>query len=588
MGIGTLLTGRQEGARPAEPDSGEVRELATLGGTLPITGSAAAEKRELARAQSYNYFTGGFCGLLILALPHPEAWNDSVLLLFGPLAFAVGICLYLRGERLPMWLLAAGPGIGTVLTSAAIALTETAVSPFAIFYLWIAFYAIYFLSRPAAIANLAFIAANYAVVWATVGNPAGAIGEGADAVVPMFVVAATSVLAAGILLHYLRDRLSDLVGSLADAAQTDLLTGLPNSRSFRATLEAEISRAVPAGRPVSILLGDIDRLRKLTDGLGHDGTDRLVRAIGTALREARPPADCVGRVGSGTFAVALPETDEHDALIAAEELLTTVRRGFRSQGGLAVTMSVGTATFPKDAGDVPTLLRAADMALDAAKVLGRDRAVVSSPELDLVLSGHPRPSVDDTIAHLKTLLSLAEALDLRNAFTASHAQDVGELCAGIARELGFSEPRVARVRLAGILHDIGKVAVPDEILYSDGPLDREQWERVRRHPEIGARILGSSELADIRAWVLASHERPDGRGYPRGLAGAAIPLEARIIYVADAFETMTTDQTWRPSLGHARAREELSRGAGTEFDPEVVEALIAILDRPAAVAGSKQ
>ena len=584
-----VLDERRAGSAAAsEPDPGEVWEMATLAGAHPILGREAAEKRELARAQSYNYFTGAFCGLALLALPHPATWDEAALVVLGPVAILAGIGLYRLADRLPMWLLATGPGLGTVLATLAIVFTETAISPFAIYYLWIALYAVYFLSRPVALANIAFVAANAVAVTLALGAPPMEIGSGAEAVVPYLVVAATSVLAAGILFHHLRGRLKVLVSSLAEAAQTDLLTGLPNSRSFRATLDAEISRAIPSGRPVSVLVGDVDRVRKLTDALGHDGTDRLMSAIGDAIREARPAADTVGRVGPRTFAIALPETDEHDALIAAEDLLTIIRRGFRSERGMAVTMSFGVSTFPKDAGDGRSLLRASDQALDAAKALGHDRAVVASPELDLILNGRRRPSVGESLAHLKTLLSLAEALDLRNAHTASHAQNVGELCAHIARELGLSEPRVVRIRLAGILHDIGKVAVPDEILYSYGPLDAEQWGRVKRHPEIGARILGSSELADIRSWVLASHERPDGTGYPRGLAGGEIPLESRIICVADAYETMTTDHNYRASLGDERARDELRRGSGTQFDAEVVEALFVVLDRPTAAAESMQ
>jgi HD-GYP domain-containing protein (c-di-GMP phosphodiesterase class II) len=140
------------------------------------------------------------------------------------------------------------------------------------------------------------------------------------------------------------------------------------------------------------------------------------------------------------------------------------------------------------------------------------------------------------------------------------------------------------VRLAGILHDIGKVGVPDSILLKDGPLTDEEWEQMRRHPEIGARILGSSELADIREWVLCSHEQPDGRGYPRGLAGGEVPIEARIVSVADAYEAMTADRVYRPAIGDPAAREELRRGIGTRFDGEVVEALIAVLDRAGAAA----
>jgi diguanylate cyclase (GGDEF)-like protein/putative nucleotidyltransferase with HDIG domain len=576
--------------REAGPGShaapGEVETLDTLGGRYPIVGSPAAEKRALARAQSYNYITGGLCGALALALPHPAGWDEPALIPFVPLAVAVGLILFRWADRFPMPVLAALPGLATMMTTAVIALSDSALSPFALFYLWVAFYAIYFLSRPVALAHLAFIALNCAAVWLALGVPDLAARHGVAADVPYLVVGVATAVMAGILFRYLRHRLGVLVGTLAEAAQTDLVTGLPNAKAFRSAVEAEIARAAPAGRAVSVVLVDVDRLGKLNDALGHDGADRLVLKVGEAIRETQGPGQTVARIGAGTFGVVMPEADRHAALLAAEDLLTTVRRGFRAQNRPGVTLSAGIAAFPQDEGDAETLLSAADRALDAAKVLGRDRAVVASPELD-VLSGS-RPSVDDTLAHLKTLLSLAEALDLRDPHTAEHAQHVGELCEHIARELGLSEPRVVRIRLAGILHDIGKVGVPDEILFSDGSLDPEQWERMKRHPEIGARILGSSELSDIREWVLASHERPDGKGYPRGLEGGDIPLEARIIYVADAWETMTTDRTYRLARGEGEARQELRDGAGTEFDAEVVEALFSVLDQGVVAAESMQ
>ena len=577
----------REGPSDDAAEPGEVGALETLGGRYPIVGSPAAEKRALARAQSYNYVTGGLCGGLAIALPHPAVWNEAALVAFVPAAIAVGLVLYRWADWLPMAALAVFPGVATVMTSAVILLTQSPLSPFALFYLWVCFYAVYFLPRAVAVGHLAFVALNYAAVWLVLGPPDVDASHGVAADVPYLVVGVATAVMAGILLWYLRHRLGVLVGTLAEAAQTDLVTGLPNARAFRGAVEAEISRASPEGRTVSVLIADVDRLRKLNDALGHDGADRLVLGIGETIREARRPGETVARIGAGTFGIVLPESDRHCALIAAEELLTTIRRGFRARNRPAVTLSAGIATYPTDAGDGAALLRAADRALDAAKVLGRDRAVVASPELDRVLSGS-RPSVDDTIAHLKTLLSLAEALDLRNPHTAAHAQTVGELCERMARELGLSEPRVVRIRLAGILHDIGKVGVPDEILFSDGPLDAEQWGRMKRHPEIGARILGTSELTDIREWILASHERPDGNGYPRGLSGGEIPLESRIIYVADAWETMTSDRTYRVALGEDAARGELLRGAGAEFDAEVVQALFTVLDGGAVAAESMQ
>ena len=390
------------------------------------------------------------------------------------------------------------------------------------------------------------------------------------------------MFSATLLMLFLRARVEGLVGALSGAARTDPLTGLPNRRAFREALEGELERARPARRPVSVLAGDVDRLQALNDSLGHDGADRVLIAIGELLDNATRRIDTVARIGPGVFGIVLPEIDQESAYVKAEELVTEVRRSLRAPGVSSVTISFGVATFPRRAVDADELLRAADRALFTAKVLGRDRAVVTSPEIEELLRGSSRRRSGESLTHLKTLLSLAEALDLRDGRTADHAETVGWYCEQIARELGLAEPRVARVRLAGILHDIGKVGVPDSILLKDGPLDEEEWDQMRRHPEIGARILGSSELGDIREWVLCSHEQPDGGGYPRGLSGGEIPIEARIVSVADAYEAMTADRVYRPAIGDKAAREELRRGVGGRFDGEVVDALITVLDRTGA------
>jgi HD-GYP domain-containing protein (c-di-GMP phosphodiesterase class II) len=147
----------------------------------------------------------------------------------------------------------------------------------------------------------------------------------------------------------------------------------------------------------------------------------------------------------------------------------------------------------------------------------------------------------------------------------------------MARELGLPERRVSRVRLAGMLHDIGKIGVPDSILSKPGPLTEEELTIIRRHPELGAQMLEHQSLADVRAWVGAHHERPDSLGYPLGLSGDALALEARIVAVADAYEAMTSDRSYRDSIGHTGARAELTRCAGSQFDRRVVEAFLTTL-----------
>jgi putative nucleotidyltransferase with HDIG domain len=167
---------------------------------------------------------------------------------------------------------------------------------------------------------------------------------------------------------------------------------------------------------------------------------------------------------------------------------------------------------------------------------------------------------------------------VRDAGIARHSQIVGRYSEAMARELGLSPGHTDRVRLAGVLHDVGKVGVPDAILRKPGPLSPEEWAEVTKHPETGARLLGGPSFTDVCSWVLAHHERPDGTGYPHGLRGSQIPLEARILAVADAYEAMTSDRPYRKALSEAEARAELRWGAGDQFDELVVATFLTLLD----------
>ena len=185
-----------------------------------------------------------------------------------------------------------------------------------------------------------------------------------------------------------------------------------------------------------------------------------------------------------------------------------------------------------------------------------------------------------TVEQLPAVLVLAETLDLRDSGTAAHSQTVGGYAEATATMLGLEVSHVERVRLAGLLHDIGKIGVPDPILRKPGALTDDEWAEMRKHPELGARILAGANLDDISEWVLAHHERPDGTGYPNGLHAEQIPLEAKILAVADAFEAMTSDRVYRRGMPVGDAIAELHRHAGTQFDPEVVDAFVATLGSP--------
>jgi energy-coupling factor transport system substrate-specific component len=202
--------------------------------------------------------------------------------------------------------------------------------------------------------------------------------------------------------------------------------------------------------------------------------------------------------------------------------------------------------------------------------------VIYNPEvLASVLGGNLDPVAGNE--HLSAVLVLAETLDLRDSGTSSHSQTVGRLAALIAKALGFEDARVERIRLAGILHDIGKIGIPDWILHKPSALDEAEWVEVKKHPEMGARIAASAKLDDISEWILYHHERCDGAGYPSRLPAEKIPVEAKILAVADAYEAMTAERVYKRAMPAAEAEAELRRQSGTQFEADVVNALLSAI-----------
>jgi putative nucleotidyltransferase with HDIG domain len=295
------------------------------------------------------------------------------------------------------------------------------------------------------------------------------------------------------------------------------------------------------------------------------------------LDNAARRIDTTARVGGEEFALLLPETSSDGAWRLAERIRLEVAEAFVSER-VQLTVSFGIACYADQGETREQLLRAADQALYAAKELGRNRTVIHSPEVASILVGAAGRRDAQSQGHVATMLSLAEALDIRDSGTATHAHTVGRYAEGVAVRLGMPAARVERIRLAGILHDIGKIGVPDSILRKPGALDEHEWAVMRKHAETGARILESGSLEDVRGWVLAHHERPDGTGYPYGLPGDRIAVEASILAVADAYEAMTSDRVYRARLQSAAAREQLIQGSGSQFEPSVVTALLDLLD----------
>ena len=358
-------------------------------------------------------------------------------------------------------------------------------------------------------------------------------------------------------------------------AEHDPLTGLRNRRGLQEHIDAEIDRA----GSVALLVCDLDNFKRVNDVLGYAEGDDVLRRTGAVLRGLGALA---ARLGGEEFAVVLPGLGEREALEAGERIRAALRREF-DDVPWPVTTSVGVAvsaeTDARGAGTerASSLLRAATRAVLGAKRLGRDRCVAYHAETLEPLLGTLEDAGGHAREQLAAAMLLAETLDLRDVSTARHSDTVGRYAEAIARALELPEVRVERIRAAGVLHDIGKLGVADAVLKKPGSLTDAEWEDMRRHPELGARILDHANLRDISGWVLAHHERVDGRGYPHGLARDEIPLEARILAVADAYEAMTADRAYRAAVGHDAAQKELRAGAGTQFDPSVVDAFLAVI-----------
>ena len=342
------------------------------------------------------------------------------------------------------------------------------------------------------------------------------------------------------------------------ASRTDPLTGCLNRRGFRERLDAELARSTRDGSEVALIVIDLDDFKSVNDSHGHAAGDEVLCWVASTLEDILRTEDMVARLGGDEFALVLSGTDP---VTAVERV--SARLAERAPA------SLGVARFPVDGLDADTLHQIADADLYANKH-GRRR------------------TQDDDRRELSWAAALAAAVDERMAVQHEHSHAVARYAGAIARRLGWSETDIGQLRLAAMLHDVGKVRVPEAILRKAGPLNADEWAEIAKHPVVGAEIVARVEGLDaIGPWIRHSHERIDGAGYPDGLAGEEIPFASRILLVADAYDAMTSDRSYRAAMARDEALAELDRNAGTQFDAACVEALKAELasTAPASRAG---
>jgi diguanylate cyclase (GGDEF)-like protein/putative nucleotidyltransferase with HDIG domain len=414
--------------------------------------------------------------------------------------------------------------------------------------------------------------AHRAVARSRLSNVGGTATSVQQITLAAFVIGLILLSACAAILLAQRRRVSESqareIELLGRVATTDPLTGLRNHRAFQEDLTREAHRAERAGSRVALVMFDLDSLKELNDALGHQAGDDGLTALAQALHDAARASDAVYRVGGDEFTALLPDTDAWAASVFAQRVQLMLASDTAS--GASATAGVADALPPTDK---DALIRRADLALLEAKRAHRPMLIYST-------EFEPAEPIDRDLAverarhHAKTLATaLALAVDAKDPHTRSHSQTVSELSAQIAVELGLEPRRVAQVRLAGLLHDVGKIGIPDTILQKPAKLTDDEYELIKTHSTLGHKIVLACELEDEASWVLHHHERIDGLGYPDGQHEEDISLEARILAVADTYEAITSDRPYRAGQSSAAAFAELLRCAGSQFDPDCVDAL---------------
>jgi diguanylate cyclase (GGDEF)-like protein len=369
------------------------------------------------------------------------------------------------------------------------------------------------------------------------------------------------------LTLYQRSALSTKVATRD--ALTDSLTGLGNHRLYQSRLREALERAAETGGEVSLCLVDVDEFKIVNDRYGHPLGDDILTGLARLFLEG---GDHVGafRFGGDEFALLLEETEE-DAHAFVEDLYDRLGQT-EWPHGRPVTISVGIASFPRYASGPDELQKVADGALYWAKRHGKNRSCVYSPSVVRIYQPEELAATAERQARLRAAENLIRVVDSKDTYTGQHSQSVSRHVEGIARELQLDPDMIEQLTLAGLLHDLGKIAIPDSILKKPGRLEPDELRLVRAHVEFGHSLLDGLDIDPVDTWILHHHEHWDGSGYPHGLVGEEIPFGSRVILVADAFDAMTSDRSYQRATSALEALAELRDKAGSQFDPAIVEA----------------
>ena len=390
-------------------------------------------------------------------------------------------------------------------------------------------------------------------------------------------------------------------------ANTDTLTSLYNHRGFQEILAKELAKAEATSTALSVVMFDVNNISKINRELGHAKGDEVIKIIADKVKQNIKNTDSAGRYGGDEIAVVMPDTDTRDAKYLAEYITYCLSCCFVDDVG-PVKVSVGIATYPDCAKDQEKLLVLAEQAMFISQAKGYKEgmsAIVSSQDFnfwddvavnsfaEILAKRHFENGINfedelvkkinnaEIINHnnlMEMITSLAGAIDAKDPYTKGHSTSVSRYSEALARAINLPEADVERIKIGAMLHDVGKIGIPENVLKKPGKLDDNEWEIMKQHPTIGAeKVLAPNEtLREFIPIVKYHHERLDGKGYPEGLKGEEIPLEARIVSVADAYHALVSDKPYRKGMPIEKACSILQEGAGVQWDSDLVRQFIAI------------
>lgn len=396
------------------------------------------------------------------------------------------------------------------------------------------------------------------------------------------------------------DQLININQKLTELSIRDELTNLYNHRYFQERMSEEFARATRYHYPLSCLMIDIDFFKAVNDTHGHPVGDKVLRGLGNFLVSHLRQSDTVARYGGEEFCVLLPHVGYEGAYVLAERLRKKMmEETYKTDAGASVkiTISIGVSSYPEDPVDrKDTLLFYADKALYRAKGNGRNRVYIyrelskeytdQIPELkfsDEKVYEFRRRLFDVSEmakrAYIEATAALINALESKDPYTMGHAARVGHYSAILAKEVGMGDEDIRIIEHAGLLHDIGKISISDEILLKPGAYSHEEYEKMKSHPTLGYQIVKPIKfLSEEALIILHHHEWFNGEGYPHRLKGKEIPIGARIVSVLDAYDTMrAAGGRYKPTLSCEEAVRELIVHSGTQFDPEIVHCFVTML-----------